>query len=144
MSATQSLILPAPGLPNPEARGGKALQKLLSYLRQRKDDRDDLWAFMAFAIPRAHLSTAQLFQDLWVLWTLGEKRGGYFVEFGAANGRKLSNTWFLETEMGWKGILAEPNPIFRKVLKQNREEISLSGPAGLVRYLREIVVQKRG
>ena len=120
MSATEPLILPAFGLPNPEAQGGKALQKLLSYIRQRKDDRDDLWAFMAFAIARAHLSEAQLFQDLWVLWVLGEKRGGYFVEFGATDGRKLSNTWFLEKEMGWTGILAEPNPIFRTVIKENR------------------------
>ena len=120
MSEPEPLILPALGLPNPEAQGGKALQKLLSYIRQGRDDRDDPWAFMAFAIPRAHLSKAQLFQDLWVLWALGEKRGGYFVEFGATDGRSLSNTWLLEKEMGWKGILAEPNPIFSKVIRENR------------------------
>ncbi len=120
MSSNEPLTLPAPGLPNPQAKGGKALQKLLSYVRQQQGDRDDLWAFMAFAMPRAHLSKAQLFQDLWVLWALGERRGGYFVEFGAADGRDLSNTWFLEKEMGWTGILAEPNPVFRAVLKENR------------------------
>lgn len=120
MSATQPFILPEPGLPNPEAKGGKVLQKLLSYMRQRPDNRDDIWAFMAFAIPRANLSKAQLFQDLWVLWALGEKRGGYFVEFGATDGCDLSNTWFLEKEMGWRGILAEPNPIFRTAIKENR------------------------
>jgi FkbM family methyltransferase len=49
------------------------------------------------------------------------KRGGYFVEIGAANGVRLSNTYMLEKEFGWSGIVAEPNPAFAPSLKKNRK-----------------------
>src|ERR1017187_1984592 len=52
------------------------------------------------------ISKSQLRQDLMVLSELDFKRGGYFVEFGATNGVTLSNTYLLEKEYGWTGILA--------------------------------------
>lgn len=48
------------------------------------------------------------------------KRGGFFVEFGATNGIDLSNTHLLETELGWRGILAEPGRRWRAALQANR------------------------
>ena len=42
-----------------------------------------------------------MFQDLFVLFTLRGKRGGFFVEFGATNGIELSNTCMLEKHFGW-------------------------------------------
>ena len=65
-------------------------------------------------------ATSQLGQDLWVLERTGHKRGGFFVEFGATDGVLLSNTYLLETEFGWNGILAEPNPAFFEKLTTNR------------------------
>lgn len=65
-------------------------------------------------------SMSQLGQDLWVLEQTNYKRGGYFVEFGATDGVMLSNTWLLEEEFGWTGLLAEPNPKFFAKLKKNR------------------------
>jgi FkbM family methyltransferase len=65
-------------------------------------------------------SQAQLRQDLFVLAQLGFKRGGYFVEFGAANGIYLSNTYLLEKEFGWTGILAEPARSWQSALASNR------------------------
>lgn len=65
-------------------------------------------------------SPAQLKQDIFVLMQTGFKRGGYFVEFGAADGIHLSNTWLLEKEYGWSGILAEPARCWHKNLHQNR------------------------
>jgi FkbM family methyltransferase len=65
-------------------------------------------------------SKSQLRQDLFVLSYLSFKKDGYFVEFGATNGVDLSNTFLMEKEFGWNGILAEPAKIWHKDLKKNR------------------------
>jgi FkbM family methyltransferase len=65
-------------------------------------------------------SKSQLGQDLFVWAELNFKRNGYFVEFGATNGVELSNTYMLEKEFGWTGILAEPGRRWHKHLKRNR------------------------
>lgn len=65
-------------------------------------------------------SKSQLRQDLFVLSELGFKQGGYFVEFGATDGVKLSNTHLLETKFNWDGILAEPARTWHSSLKSNR------------------------
>lgn len=65
-------------------------------------------------------SRSQLRQDLVVLAELDFKRNGFFVEFGATNGVDLSNTYLLEKQFGWKGILAEPAKRWHPDLKRNR------------------------
>jgi len=63
---------------------------------------------------------AQIGQDLFVLFSLLWKRNGYFVEFGATNGIDLSNTYLLEKDFGWGGILAEPAKVWHNDLQLNR------------------------
>ena len=65
-------------------------------------------------------SKAQLRQDLFVLAELNLKKNGYFVEFGAASGSDLSNTFLLEHSFSWRGILAEPSKYWHSQLYLNR------------------------
>lgn len=65
-------------------------------------------------------SKSQFRQDLFVLAELNNKRNGFFVEFGATNGIDSSNTYLLETEFGWSGILVEPAKVWHKQLARNR------------------------
>jgi len=76
--------------------------------------------FLAYCFLNRHRSRAQILQDLWVSYELDEKRNGFFVEFGATDGFTNSNTWLLEKERGWSGILAEPNPSWHAALGINR------------------------
>ena len=80
----------------------------------------DVSQFLAFAAPLAPRASAEFFQDLWALWEAGGKRDGFFVEFGAADGKSKSNTFFLEMEMNWKGVVAEPHPAFMNLVRRHR------------------------
>jgi hypothetical protein len=82
---------------------------------------DERAAFLNFCLRHAAESSSQYFQDLWVAYELGSMRGGFFVEFGAANGKRISNTWYLEKTLGWTGILAEPARIWYPALRTNRK-----------------------
>jgi FkbM family methyltransferase len=48
------------------------------------------------------------------------KRGGVFLEMGAMDGIKYSNTKFFEDSLGWSGVLIEPIPHLATACKQNR------------------------
>lgn len=82
---------------------------------------DERAAFLNFCLRHAAESTSQYFQDLWVAYELKSMRGGFFVEFGAANGRLISNTHYLEDKLGWTGILAEPARVWHQALHASRK-----------------------
>jgi FkbM family methyltransferase len=66
-------------------------------------------------------SRSQLRQDLFALSRVDFKEGGFFVEFGATDGVELNNSWLMEKQFGWQGILAEPARGWHGDLKQNRD-----------------------
>jgi FkbM family methyltransferase len=66
-------------------------------------------------------SQSQLGQDFFALTVNGMKKNGYFVEFGAADGIHHSNTFLLEKNYLWTGILAEPSKSFISSLRRNRK-----------------------
>jgi FkbM family methyltransferase len=84
---------------------------------KNKNDSDLLIALYSDLLSK---SRAQLRQDIFVLAELHFKRNGFFVEFGATNGVDLSNTYLLEKEFAWSGILAEPAKAWHKALSTNR------------------------
>lgn len=85
-----------------------ARQQILE-LYERADLDDPLQAaFVGFCMAHAAVAMSQWQQDLFALWALGGKRGGFFVEFGGADGLLHSNSFLLETGYGWDGVLIEP------------------------------------
>ena len=82
---------------------------------------EGLARFFKFIANKHHTSQSQIFQDLLVLYALNEKRDGFFIEFGAADGVSLSNTFLLEKSYGWSGIVAEPAHCWQESLKANRK-----------------------
>lgn len=112
---------------DPELKASEAalVPQLVLHLldRERRDPGfgySDILGFYGFCQRNLRRTASQIYQDLWVLFMLGEKRDGYFVEFGACDGRMMSNTLLLEKAYGWTGILAEPNPRWHAGLAGNR------------------------
>lgn len=66
-------------------------------------------------------SNSQILQDVFVLLQLNYLKNGFFVEFGSTDGINLSNTFLLEKNYGWKGILVEPCKKYHKQLNKNRK-----------------------
>ena len=58
--------------------------------------------------------------DLIVLQFLDFKKNGFFIEYGAGNGILNSNTYLMEKEFNWKGILSEPAKVYYPQIRENR------------------------
>lgn len=65
---------------------------------------------------------SQLYQDIFASFLIDKKFDKTFLEFGATDGIKLSNTYLLENSFGWKGALSEPSPQWHESLRNNRKE----------------------
>lgn len=63
-------------------------------------------------------SYSQINQDLNVITFFNNKTDMYFLDIGANDGIRISNTYLLEKEYNWKGICSEPLPsAFEKLIK---------------------------
>jgi FkbM family methyltransferase len=65
-------------------------------------------------------SKSQLLQDYFALYCNQVSASGFFVEFGACNGVEGSNTFLLERDFNWNGLLAEPGREWHQDLQTNR------------------------
>ena len=75
--------------------------------------------FVSTCISTYKNSYSQALQDTWVLYESGNKRNGFFVDFGAADGLNSSNSYQLLKEYNWAGIRVEPNPDYQAPLEMN-------------------------
>lgn len=55
------------------------------------------------------------------------KNSGYFLDIGAYNGITFSNSFYLEKNLGWKGIAVEPSSSAYEDLKKNRKCNTIQG-----------------
>lgn len=64
---------------------------------------------------------AQTGEDKALMGIFSDMSDGFFVDVGALDGVKFSNTYLFE-QKGWRGICVEPHPLFFKQLVKNRPE----------------------
>jgi FkbM family methyltransferase len=83
--------------------------------------------FQVFAFAGYH---SQVGQDQFINETFFKNfRNGIFVDVGAHNGIALSNTYFFEKELNWRGLCLEPNPEVFPLLTTNRSCLCICGCA---------------
>ena len=64
---------------------------------------------------------SQIGQDKYISEVIfNNKKNGFFIELGAADGIINSNTYYFEKELGWQGLCIEPNPKYKQDLNKNR------------------------
>lgn len=92
-----------------------------------------------FVVENTQNFKGQILQDLVCSVGFNNKRGGFFVEDGVGNGNSHSNSLSLESRMGWKGILIEPNPFFHKSICQERSssliKTAITNSPGVFQFL---------
>ena len=80
-------------------------------------------------------------QDRWVIEEIFPARpnGGYFVEIGGGDGRTSSNTYILERNYAWSGVIIEANPFYTATIKRVRRchcvTACVDGTVGNVEFL---------
>lgn len=111
---------PDAGAATAKPRPTELMERLLELRGSLAAEVGEEYAFLDYCRRHLHLSQSQIFQDLFVLYQTAEKRGGFFVEFGAGDGKSLSNTHLLEKQFGWSGIVAEPALSWHGKLHQAR------------------------
>lgn len=60
--------------------------------------------------------------DKKLVTAMGKTSSGFFVEAGANDGVRQSNTYYLSRRRGWRGLLIEPIPSLSSECKRNRPE----------------------
>lgn len=62
----------------------------------------------------------QILQDKYVLSMLNYKRNGYFIEIGSNDPIKINNSYILEKQYDWRGIMIEYDAKWYDLYKVNR------------------------
>jgi hypothetical protein len=79
-----------------------------------------MFGFYFFYIYLYKMYKGQAQQDKFVLNVLREKKQGYFLEIGSNDPININNTYLLETQFNWKGIMIEYNNDYLPLYKDKR------------------------
>ena len=90
-----------------------------------KDDNLDLLNKFISFFQKKILIKSQLYQDIFAEFIMQGENKKTFFEFGATDGFELSNSYTLENEFNWTGVLSEPSPQWHEALKQNRPKTKI-------------------
>ena len=72
-----------------------------------------------------------------------QKIEGFFIEAGALDGERLSNTLYMERFLNWTGILIEADPkSYALLLEKNRKAYSLPICLSLKPYPTQVCIQQ--
>jgi FkbM family methyltransferase len=63
--------------------------------------------------------------DVLLAEAIGWSRGGTFIELGGNDGLQASNSFLLERELGWRGVLIEAIPELAAEAQRNRPEATV-------------------
>lgn len=96
------------------------VQMLVALRERTRTAATEEMRFFGHCLERLPRSQGQFLQDLWVDYETKGQRDGFFVEFGGADGVQFSNSYYLETQLGWKGIVAEPGRSWYPAIRENR------------------------
>ena len=87
-----------------------------------KDEKDLLLNFIYSIKEKAKHIKSQIYQDVFADFFISNIHNETFLEFGATDGLDLSNTYLLENNSNWKGVLGEPDPQWHQKLIKNRPD----------------------
>merc|ERR1711970_280298 len=105
------------------------MEKIRSVLVQPSGNKPTL------ANPNSQNAKGQFGQVDQLLKLFNNKENGFFIEAGAYDGEHISNTLYLETQLGWTGLLVEANTEIFKVLRsKERNTYSINSCLSTERY----------
>lgn len=84
--------------------------RIREFMRRQKHKSGDLARALAEHLGIERLSRPGLYEMDKKLSRYLDYRGGYFIECGANDGFRQSNTYYLERFLSWTGLLIEPVP----------------------------------
>ncbi|XP_059352857.1 protein Star-like [Daphnia carinata] len=96
-------------------------------------------------VERAGVSDPSAGQSSIVLPYLNNKTDGFFVECGAGDGETLSNTYYMEKQLKWQGVLIEADrKSFGQILTSKRQCYALPVCLSLKPYPTEVAFYEDG
>ena len=82
---------------------------------------------------------SQASQDEFILSILNNKKNGFFLEIGSNHPKYINNTYILEKEYNWTGIMVEyDNKWLESYIKERQNSYYIINDATKIDYIKEL------